>query len=79
MLHCEVFKTTTVAKFSHNLKYKRASTCRKKTIKLFGLTYMNIITVYYLVDIIRFLVASRSLGTSIILGVDFSDLTPIKE
>ena len=40
---------------------------------------MNIITVYYLVDIIRFLVASRSLGTSIILGVDFSDLTPIKQ
>ena len=79
MLHCEVFKTTTVAKFSQILKYKRASKCRKKTIKLFGLTYMNIITVYYLVDIIRFLVASRSLGTSIILGVDFSDLTPIKQ
>ena len=76
MLHCEIFKTTTIAKFSYILKYKRASTCRKKTIKLFGLTY--IVTVYYLVEIIRFLVASRSLGTSIILGVDFSDLTPIE-
>ena len=76
MLHCDVINTTTVAKFSHNLKYKRASTCRKKTINLFGSTFVT--TAYYLVDIIRFLVASRSLGTSIILGVDFSDLTPVK-
>ena len=69
-----------MAKFSPILKYKRASTCRKRQCNyflFFGLTY--IVTVYYLVEIIRFLVASRSLGTSIILGVDFSDLTPIKE